>query len=164
MCGVCGGGVVRGPWEDAVTPRGPRELAERAAALEALCAPLRWRVRPFGAAGFTVATPTGAVRTASGVDDVTAAAVAAGLPTDTSGSAWPDGEALSAAAAVVRLSALVAAGSDGELHGPVPAGADVVHVHGVAVRVVRRDGGFSVRRGRPAAPTSTPAGAPRATS
>jgi len=63
MCGVCGGGVVRGPWEDAVTPRGPRALAERAAALESLCAPLRWRVRPFGAAGFTVTTPTGAGRT-----------------------------------------------------------------------------------------------------
>jgi len=163
MCGACGGGVVRGPWEDAVAPRGPRQLGERAAALESLCAPLRWRVRPFGAAGFTVTTATGAGRTAAGVDDVTAAAVAAGLPVDPPAGAWPD-EALSAAAAVVRLSVLVAAGSGAELHGPVPAGLVVAHVHGAAVRVVRRDGGFAVRRARPAAPTSTPAGAPRATS
>ena len=166
MCGACGTGRVRGPWEDAVAGRGPRQLAERARELEAFCAPLRWRVRPFGVAGFTVTTATGACRTADGVDDVTAAAVAAGVPV-TGPAGRPDevGEApLSAAEAVVGLSALVAAGGTGELHGPLPDGVDVLLVHGQPVPAVRRGAGFALRRAPSDARTSTRAGARPTTS
>ncbi|GAA0307746.1 hypothetical protein [Kineococcus aurantiacus] len=78
MCGACGTGRARGPWEDAVAGRGPRELAARARALEALLAGLRWRVRPWGASGFTVTRPTGGVLLAPDLDTVTAAALRAG--------------------------------------------------------------------------------------
>ena len=78
MCGACGSRQVRGPWEDAIAGRGPRELAARAQALEMLLRGLRWRVRPWGASGFTVTRPTGGVLIATDLDTVTSAAVQAG--------------------------------------------------------------------------------------
>ena len=54
MCGACGGGRVRGPWEDAVDGRGPRVLAARAEALQRLLAPWAWRVRPWSVSGYAV--------------------------------------------------------------------------------------------------------------
>ncbi|MEW1960242.1 hypothetical protein [Kineococcus sp. NPDC059986] len=69
---------MRGPWEDAVAGRGPREVAARARALQGLLAGLRWRVAPWGVSGFTVTRPTGASFVAPDLDTVTAAALAAG--------------------------------------------------------------------------------------
>ncbi|GAB3451714.1 hypothetical protein AB1207_02695 [Kineococcus endophyticus] len=78
MCGACGTGRARGPWEDVVAGRGPRELAARTRALQDLLTGLRWRVAPWGVSGYTVTRPTGATFLAPDLDAVTDAALAAG--------------------------------------------------------------------------------------
>ena len=163
MCGACGGGRVRGPWEDAVDGRGPRVLAARADALQRLLAPWGWRVRPWGVSGYAVQHPTRGLAVAEGVDGVTANAAThspEGLRLLVTGAAT---DALSAADAVVLVSAAVAAGvPDVVLRGP-HAHEVVVHGRSVPVLPLRPGppGAFAVSLG---APTSTPGPAGRATS
>ena len=59
MCGACGSGTVRAPWETVAHGTGPRALAERAAQAQRLLGGA-WRVAAFGPAGYTVTAPTGA--------------------------------------------------------------------------------------------------------
>ncbi|PRY12619.1 hypothetical protein [Kineococcus rhizosphaerae] len=90
MCGACGTGQVRAPWE-AAAGSGPRDLLARARALQTLLAGLRWRVAPWGPSGFTVTRPTGGTLVAPDLDTVTAAALRAGwVPPATTGSSPGD--------------------------------------------------------------------------
>lgn len=59
MCGACGSGVVRAPWETLSHGTGPRALAARAAQAQRLLGD-PWQVVSFGPAGYTVRSATGA--------------------------------------------------------------------------------------------------------
>ncbi|MGI4893585.1 MAG: hypothetical protein ACRYF3_00550 [Janthinobacterium lividum] len=143
MCGGCGSGRVRGPWEDVVAGRGPREVLRRSKVLGGLLHPLRLRVQPWGPAGYVVTTATGGRSTAAGLDDVTAQAARRDGWVDLLATRRCAG--LSGAEAVVLLSALVATGTEVRaLHGPVTTGAETVRVHGREVTVVSTSGSFSL--------------------
>jgi hypothetical protein len=102
MCGACGSGRVRAPWEDTVGPPDPGASRRLAAALTRTLAPLRWRVAPW-AGGYTVAGPQGARPPATSLDEVVARARAA-RPELVHGLAAPADD-LDLADALVRVSA-----------------------------------------------------------
>ncbi len=60
MCGACGSGVVRAPWEIVSHGTGPRALAARAAQAQRLLGD-PWQVASFGPSGYTVRAATGAM-------------------------------------------------------------------------------------------------------
>jgi len=76
MCGACGSGRVRAPWEDTVGPHDPGASRRLAAALTRCLVPWRWRVASW-AGGYTVSGPQGALAPAGSVDEVVARARAA---------------------------------------------------------------------------------------
>ena len=76
MCGACGSGTVRAPWEVAAHGAGPRPLAARAAEAQALLG-RPWRVSAFGPAGYTVHAPTGSVTVHRDLDGLLEALLAA---------------------------------------------------------------------------------------
>jgi len=148
MCGACGSGRVRPPWEDTVGPPDPGASRRLAAALTRALAPLRWRVTPW-AGGYTVAGPQGALPPATSLDEVVAGARAArpGLLHRLAGPA----EDLELADAVVRVS-VAALHRDGPLLlvGPDPGPPRRLLAHGgVAVDVVPRHGRRSDQRSTP---------------
>ncbi|WP_433024820.1 hypothetical protein [Actinomycetospora sp. CA-053990] len=69
MCGACGSGRVRAPWEDTLGPPDPGAARRRAAALTRWLAPWRWTVGAW-AGGYTLAGPHGALAPATGIDEV----------------------------------------------------------------------------------------------
>jgi hypothetical protein len=120
MCGACGSGRVRAPWEDTLGPPDPGAARRRAAALTRWLAPRRWRVTAW-AGGYTVAGPTGPLPPAGSVDEIVARA------------RWGAGDIgdTDLADAIVRVS--VAALVDGEplvLAGPDPGAPRRLLVHG----------------------------------
>jgi hypothetical protein len=139
MCGACGSGRVRAPWEDTVGPPDPGASRRLAAALTRALAPLRWRVAPW-AGGYTVAGPAGALPPAASLDEVVARARAA-RPALLHRLAGP-AEDLELADAVVRVS-VAALHRDGPLLlvGPDPGRPRRLLAHGgVPVDVVPRAG------------------------
>ncbi|GAA4859704.1 hypothetical protein [Actinomycetospora straminea] len=139
MCGACGSGRVRAPWEDTVGP--PDRAAPRrfAAALTRALGPWRWRVAPW-AGGYTVSGPQGALPPAHSVDEIVARARAARPGTPLVDTAPADGLAL--ADAVVRV-AVTAAQRGGPvlLCGPDPGQSRRLTTRdGVAIDVVPRAG------------------------
>jgi hypothetical protein len=144
MCGACGSGRVRAPWEDTVGPPDPGASRRFAAALTRALAPLRWRVASW-AGGYTVAGPAGALPPATSVDEVVARARAA-RPGLLHPLARPADD-LGLADAVVRV-AVTALHHGGPLllAGPDPGAPRRLHTRGgVAVDVVPRTGaGWSV--------------------
>lgn len=124
MCGACGSGRVRAPWEDAVEAPGPAVRRRRAAALTRLLAPGRRRVEAW-ATGFVV---HGAVGPPVHAADVDAVVALAGRHRPLPAPAPAVGG--DAAEAVVRAS--VAAWLDGSarLHGPGVEHAVRVLAHG----------------------------------
>lgn len=140
MCGACGSGRVRAPWEDTLGPPDPGAARRRAAALTRWLAPRRWTVAAW-AGGYTVTGPHGALPPAGCVDEIVARA--GGTP------AAVDGDTL--ADAVVRLS--VAALHDDTpivLTGPEPGPARRLLAHGrvpVDVRPVAGSCWSVARRG-----------------
>jgi hypothetical protein len=148
MCGACGSGRVRAPWEDTVGPHDPGATRRLAAALTRALAPLRWRVAPW-AGGYTVAGPQGALPPATSLDEVVARARAA-RPELLHRLAGPADD-LELADAVVRVSvAALLTGDPLVLTGPHPGGARRLVAHGdVAVDVVPTAGaGWSVSAAR----------------
>lgn len=75
MCGACGSGTVRAPWETTAHGAGPRALADRAAQAQRLLGGA-WRVAAFGPAGYTVTAPTGASTVHRDLDALVAQLVA----------------------------------------------------------------------------------------
>ena len=73
MCGACGSGRVRAPWEDTLGPADPGAARRRAAALSRWLAPRRWRVAAWDG-GYTVVGPVGALPPAGCVDEIVARA------------------------------------------------------------------------------------------
>lgn len=71
MCGACGSGRVRAPWEDTLGPPDPGASRRLAAALTRWLAPRRWRVAPW-AGGYTLTGPCGALPPAGCVDEIVA--------------------------------------------------------------------------------------------
>ncbi|MEJ2859753.1 hypothetical protein [Actinomycetospora flava] len=71
MCGACGSGRVRAPWEDTLGPPDPGAARRRAAALTRWLAPRRWRVAAW-AGGYTLAGPLGPLPPAGCVDEIVA--------------------------------------------------------------------------------------------
>jgi hypothetical protein len=144
MCGACGSGRVRAPWEDTVGPPDPGASRRLAAALTRALAPLRWRVTPW-AGGYTLAGPAGALAPAASLDEVVARARAA-RPELLHRLAGPADD-LDLADAVVRVSA-AALHREGPLLlvGPDPgAPRRLTAQRGVPVDVVPRTGaGWSV--------------------
>jgi hypothetical protein len=69
MCGACGSGRVRAPWEDTLGPPDPGAARRRAAALTRWLAPWRWTVGAW-AGGYTLAGPHGTLAPATGIDEV----------------------------------------------------------------------------------------------
>ena len=69
MCGACGSGTVRAPWEVRAHGGSPRDLAARAAQAQQLLG-RRATVTPFGPAGFTLRTPTGRTTVHRDLDDL----------------------------------------------------------------------------------------------
>jgi hypothetical protein len=139
MCGACGSGRVRAPWEDTVGPHDPGAARRLAAALTRWLEPWRWRVAAW-AGGYTLAGPQGALAPAGGVDEVVERARAARpeLPGLLAGPA----DDLDLADAVVRVS-VTALYRDGPLLlvGPDPGAPRRVRAHGrVPVDVVPRAG------------------------
>jgi hypothetical protein len=127
MCGACGSGRVRAPWEDAVEAPGPAVRRRRAAALSRLLVPGRRRVEAW-ATGFVVHGPVGPPVHAGDVDGVVARAgrhrllTTTALPGDLAGD--------DAAEAVVRASAAAWLRGSARLHGPGVGHAVRVLAHG----------------------------------
>lgn len=69
MCGACGSGTVRAPWETREHGSTPAHLAARAAQAQELVG-RQAVVRPFGPAGYTVSTGTGVVTVHRDLDDL----------------------------------------------------------------------------------------------
>jgi hypothetical protein len=139
MCGACGSGRVRAPWEDTVGPHDPGATRRLAAALTRALAPLRWSVAPWSG-GYTVTGPHGALAPATSVDEVVARARAARaellprLAGPADGLELADALVRTSAAALVRGDPLV-------LAGPHPGGPRRLVAHGdVPVDVVPRAG------------------------
>jgi hypothetical protein len=138
MCGACGSGRVRAPWEDTVGPRDPGTSRRLAAALTRRLR--RWRIAPWPG-GYTVAGPQGALAPAGSVDEVVARARDAGvLAVDE-----VVGTDLDLAEALVRASVLALDGAVVR-PGPDPGAPRRLRAHGhVPVDVVPRPGtGWSV--------------------
>ncbi|GAA4784517.1 hypothetical protein GCM10023200_17710 [Actinomycetospora chlora] len=130
MCGACGSGRVRAPWEDTVGARDPATSRRLAAALTGRLR--RWRVAPW-AGGYTVAAPQGALAPARSIDEV----VARGRDAGVLAGAAP-GEDLALAEALVAASVLALDGPV-VLSGPDPGAPRRVLAHGhVPVDVVPR--------------------------
>ncbi|GAA4914188.1 hypothetical protein EV188_11014 [Actinomycetospora succinea] len=139
MCGACGSGRVRAPWEDTLGPPDPGAARRRAAALTRWLAPRRWRVAAWSG-GYTLTGPCGALPPAGSVDEVVARA----------GGSLPlvDGDTLADAIVRVSIAALldrapiVLAGPEPGparrllAHGDVPI--DVVPVDAAQWNVTRR--------------------------
>ena len=142
MCGACGSGRVRAPWEDLVGAPGPRGPSRRAVALTRRLGPWRWRIGTWSG-GYTISGPHGALSPASSVDEVVARARAARPDALSAG----PGDGLDLADAVVRASIMAGAGCGGiVLAGPDPGDRRRVLAHGdVEIEVVPRTGaGWSV--------------------
>ncbi|MDD7937604.1 hypothetical protein PHK61_04115 [Actinomycetospora lutea] len=139
MCGACGSGRVRAPWEDTLGPPDPGAARRRAAALTRWLAPRRWRVAAW-AGGYTVAGPHGALPPAGCVDEIVARA--GGTPPVIDGDTLADAIVRLSVAAFHDASPLVLAGPDPGaprrllVHGTVPL--DVVPVAASCWRVTRR--------------------------
>lgn len=139
MCGACGSGRVRAPWEDTVGPPDPGASRRLADALTRALAPWRWRIVPW-AGGYTVTGPQGALASAHSVDEIVARARAARPGTPPVDTAPADGLAL--AEAVVRVAVTARyRGGPVLLSGPDPGPARRLTTRdGVAVDVVPRAG------------------------
>jgi hypothetical protein len=130
MCGACGSGRVRAPWEDTVGPRDPATPRRLAAAVTRRVG--RWRVAPWPG-GYTVTGPQGALAPAGSVDEVVARARRAGVLAGTA-----PGEDLALAEALVAASVLALDGPV-VLAGPDPGVPRRLLAHGhVPVDVVPR--------------------------
>jgi hypothetical protein len=131
MCGACGSGRVRAPWEDTVGTRDPGTPRRLAAVLTHRLA--RWRVAAWPG-GYTVTGPQGALAPAGSVDEVVARARRAGALAGDEGPA----EDLDLADALVRASVLALDGGV-VLTGPDPGTPRRLLAHGhVPVDVVPR--------------------------
>ena len=72
MCGACGSGVVRAPWEVALAGGAPADLRRRADVAAAL-AEGRVRVRPWGPAGYLLQPRTAPVQAVASLEPLAAA-------------------------------------------------------------------------------------------
>lgn len=83
MCGACGSGVVRAPWEVGLAGGSPADLRRRAQVAEDLAGG-RVRVRPWGPAGYLLQPRTSPARAVASLDPLAAALhrhLRPGLPT-----------------------------------------------------------------------------------
>lgn len=71
MCGACGSGIARAPWETRSHGATLAHLTARAAEAQELIGRHAY-VKPFGPAGYTVRTPTGATTVHRDLDDLLA--------------------------------------------------------------------------------------------
>lgn len=69
MCGACGTGLARPPWEVHAHGGSQRDLAKRAAEAERLCEG-KLRIRPYGPAGYQTTTRTGATHIHKDLDEL----------------------------------------------------------------------------------------------
>lgn len=127
MCGACGSGRARAPWEDAVEAPGPAVRRRRAAALTRLLAPSRRRVEAWGT-GFVVHGPVGPPVHAADVDAVVDLAGRHRLLAAADGRGGD--VAVDAAEAVVRASVAAWLVGAARLHGPGVGRAARVLAHG----------------------------------
>lgn len=113
MCGACGSGRVRAPWEDTLGPPDPGAARRRAAALTRWLGPWRWRVATW-AGGYTVTGPHGALPPAGCVDEIVARArpTARHLEGASDELTLPDAVVLVSAAALLDRAPVVLAGPE----------------------------------------------------